>query len=76
MNREFVDSREGFSADEDWADFERHFDAMEESRRFADVNGELDYVGFVANVFQGFVEMLLADGELIDAGPIDEMLGV
>lgn len=76
MDREFVDSREGFSADEDWADFERHLDAMEESRRLAEANMELDYVGFATNLFQGFVEILLADGELIDAGPIDEMLGV
>ena len=76
--REFVDSREGFDSDEgaDWADFERHLDAMEESRRLERANLELSYVGFVADVFQSFVEALVQGGEMVDAGPIDEMIGV
>jgi hypothetical protein len=76
MTREFVDSREGFSADEDLADFERHLDAQIESARFGDANGELDYVGFGANVFNGFVDTLLQTGEMADIGYADEMLWV
>ena len=72
-NREFVDSREGF---EDCADYEMYLDQMEENARLSDANGELNYVGFAVHVFNGLVELSLEAGELLDAGPIDEMLGV
>lgn len=62
--REFVDSREGFDDNEDWAEFEAWLDGRLDAFEQEKANSELTAAGVVSNVVSGWIDAALQVGDV------------